>query len=119
MYWAYAIVVTFLLAMLLMDDNSLVKEVSFTKFEQYVETGGVTKITVYTNTNKAEAIVTDSLGSKIFRAEQFQPGKGIQAKVETDIPSADKIQDQIDLWRQEGVFKGEVNYTKAFCYTHL
>ena len=62
MYWAYAIIIVFLLGMLYLDDNSLTKDVSYSKFEQYVSTGGVKKITVFTNTNKAEAVVSDSLG---------------------------------------------------------
>ncbi|MDE5751776.1 MAG: ATP-dependent metallopeptidase FtsH/Yme1/Tma family protein [Duncaniella sp.] len=52
MYWAYAIIIVFLLGMLYIDNNSLTKDVSFTKFEQYVGTGGVDKITVFTNTNR-------------------------------------------------------------------
>ena len=117
MYWAYAIIIVFLLGMLYIDDNSLTKDVSFTKFEQYVNSGGVEKITVYTNTNRAEAVVSDSLAQKIFHESQFQPGKGIVAHIVTDIPSADKMQDQIDVWRTEGKFKGEVNYEKSSDYS--
>ena len=64
MYWAYAIIIVFLLGMLYIDDNSLTKDVSYSKFEQYVESGGVKKITVFTNTNRAEAEVSDSLDRK-------------------------------------------------------
>lgn len=117
MYWAYAIIIVFLLGMLYIDDNSLTKDVSFTKFEQYVSSGGVEKITVFTNTNRAEAVVSDSLASKIFHESQFQPGKGTVAHIITDIPSADKMQDQIDAWREEGTFKGEVNYEKSSDYS--
>ncbi len=119
MYWAYAIIIVFLLGMLYIDDNSLTKDVSFTKFEQYVGTGGVDKITVYTNTNKAEGVISDSLARTIFHESQYQPGKGTVAHIVTDIPSADKLQDQIDVWRSEGKFKGEVNYEKSSDYTSI
>lgn len=119
MYWAYAIIIVFLLGMLYIEDNSMSKEVSFTKFEQYVKSGGVDKINVFTNTNRAEGIVSDSLAQTIFHESQFQPGKGSTAKVVTDIPSADKLQDQIEKWRQEGVFKGEVNYEKSSDYSSI
>ncbi len=119
MYWAYAIIVVFLLGMLYIDDNSLTKEVSFTKFEQYVNSGGVEKITVFTNTSRAEAVVSDSLAQKIFHESQYQPGKGIVAHIVTDIPSADKMQDQIDAWRTDGKFKGEVNYEKSSDYSSI
>ena len=119
MYWAYAIIIVFLLGMLYIDNNSIAKDVSFTKFEQYVGTGGVEKITVFTNTNQAEAVLSDSLAATIFPESQYQPGKGALAKIVTDIPSADKLQDQIDLWRQDGKFKGEVNYEKSSDYSAL
>ena len=119
MYWAYAIIIVFLVGMLYIDDNSLTKDVSFTKFEQYVATGGVDKITVYTNTNRAEAVVSDSLARTIFHESQYQPGKGVVAHIVTDIPSADKLQDQIDQWRADGKFKGEVTYVKPSGYNSV
>lgn len=119
MYWAYAIIIVFLLGMLYIDNNSLTKDVSFTKFEQYVGTGGVDKITVFTNTNKAEGVLSDSLARTIFHESQYQSGKGNVAYIVTDIPSADKLQDQIDVWRSEGKFKGEVNYEKSSDYTSV
>lgn len=119
MYWAYAIIIVFLLGMLYIDNNSLTKDVSFTKFEQYVGTGGVDKITVFTNTNKAEGVLSDSLARTIFHESKYQSGKGTVAYIVTDIPSADKLQDQIDVWRSEGKFKGEVNYEKSSDYTSV
>ncbi len=119
MYWAYAIIIVFLIGMLYIDNNNLTKDVSFTKFEQYVGTGGVDKITVFTNTNKAEGMLSDSLARTIFHESQYQSGKGTVAYIVTDIPSADKLQDQIEVWRAEGKFKGEVNYEKSSDYTSI
>ncbi len=119
MYWAYAIIIVFLLGMLYIDDNSLTKDVSYSKFEQYVESGGVKKITVFTNNNRAEAEVSDSLASTIFHEAQFKPGSGTVAHIITDIPSADKMKDQIDAWSEAGKFNGEVNYEKSSDYTSV
>ncbi len=119
MYWAYAIIIVFLLGMLYIDGDSLSKDVSFTKFEEYVGSGGVEKINVFTNTNRAEAILSDSLAKTVFHESQYQSGNGVVAKIETDIPSADKLQDQIDVWRSEGKFKGEVNYEKSSDYSTI
>ena len=119
MYWAYAIIIVFLLGMLYIDDNSLTKDVSYSKFEQYVESGGVKKITVFTNTNRAEAEVSDSLASTIFHEAQFKPGSGTVAHIITDIPSADKMKDQIDAWSEAGKFNGEVHYEKSSDYTSV
>lgn len=119
MYWAYAIIIVFLLGMLYLDDNSLTKDVSYSKFEQYVSTGGVKKITVFTNTNKAEAVVSDSLARSIFNENQYNPDAGIEARIITDIPSADKMKDQIDAWMADGKFSGEVNYEKTSDYSSI
>lgn len=119
MYWAYAIIIVFLLGMLYLDYNSLTKDVSYSKFEQYVSTGGVKKITVFTNTNKAEAVVSDSLARSIFNENQYKPDAGIEARIITDIPSADKMKDQIDAWMADGKFSGEVNYEKTSDYSSI
>ena len=119
MYWAYVIVIAFLVGMLYIDDNSLTKEVSYSKFEQYVGTGGVKKIVVFTNKNQAEAFLTDSLASKVFHEKQFTSGKGQTAKILTDIPSADKLQDKIDEWQSTGKFTGEVKFERSSDYTSL
>lgn len=118
-YWLYAIILVFLVGMLYLDDNLLTKEVSYTKFEQYVSSGGVTKITVFTNTNRAEAVLNDSLAAKVFNDKQFKAGDGVVARIETDIPSADKVQDQIEAWRTDGKFNGEVKYEKSSDYSAL
>lgn len=118
MYWAYAIIIVFLLGMLYLDDT-LTKDVSYSKFEQYVSTGGVKKITVFTNTNKAEAVVSDSLARSIFNENQYKPDAGIEARIITDIPSADKMKDQIDAWMADGKFSGEVNYEKTSDYSSI
>ena len=118
MYWAYAIIVVFLITMLYLDDNSMTKDVSYTKFEELVSSGGVKKITVFSNTNKAEAFLSDSLAQEVFKP-QFEAGKSMTASIMTDIPSADKLQESIDKWREEGKFSGEVNYEKSADYTSL
>lgn len=119
MYWAYAIIILFLLGMLYVDGTSIEKEVSYTKFKEYVATGGVGEITVFSNTNKAEAVLSDSLARSVFKESQYKGDKGTIAKIITDIPSADKFEDQIDLWNQEGVKHGEVKYDKSSDYGSL
>lgn len=113
MYWMYAIVAVFLIGLLYFDnDLSITREnVSSTKFSQMVESGGVTKIIVYTNTGEAEAFLNDSLAAKEFPRE-YKAGSGRQAAVTASFSSADKLQDMIDRWNQEGVFKGEVKFEK-------
>lgn len=116
MYWAYAIVIAFLVGMLYIDDNSASKDVSYSDFERYVSTGGVKSIIVYSNKNEAEAVLTDSLARKVFHEKQIN---GQTAKIHTQIPSPDKLQDKIDEWEESGKFKGDVKFEKTSDYTSL
>lgn len=112
-YWMYAILVVFLAGALYLDNNSITKDVSYSEFEKYVTQGGVKKIIIFSKKNEAQAVLTDSLASAIFHESQYQRDAGVEAKVATDIASADYLQKQIDSWKQEGVFKGEVQYEKS------
>lgn len=111
LYWMYAIVIIFLVAMLYLDDNTATKEVSYSDFEDYVTDGGVDKIIIYTNKDEAIAFINDSLASKIFHKDQIK--NGAEYRIITDIPSADKLQDKIDDWNNTGVFTGSVKYEKS------
>lgn len=112
MYWMYAIVIIFLVGILYFDDNSMTREVSYSKFETYVADRGVSKIIVYSNKNEAEAFLTDSMARVVF-PNAYDSKSGVTAKILTDIPSADKLQDKIDQWQEEGVFTGEVKFEKS------
>jgi len=118
-YWMYAIVLLFLFGMFYMDSNTITKEVDYNVFEKYVEEGGVSKIIIYTNKDKAEAVLTDSLAQKVFNESQLQKKGEAEAKVVTDIGSVDHLQTQIDRWKSQGVFKGDVKYEKSSDFTGL
>ncbi len=110
LYWMYAIIILVLVGLYYLDQNSITKPVTYSEFEKYVTDGGVEKIVVYTNKNEAEAFITDSLASKIFAPSQYTQGTNQEVKISTAIPSADKLQDKIDQWQEEGVFTGSVSF---------
>ncbi len=116
LYWMYGLITLGLLSMYMLGDQSLTREMSLTEFEKTVKTGGVTKIIVYNNNNEAEAVLGDSLARVVFQAENFEPKKGLVAKVKTNIPSSDKFDEKIEGWKAEGVFKGEVDYDNSSGY---
>lgn len=107
-YWMYAIVLIFLGGMLFLGNNGVEQEVDYSKFEEYVEQGGIKSITVYSNKDEATAIVSDSLANKIFPNSD-----GATAIIKTKTPPAETLQDKIDHWKETGVFKGDVKYEKA------
>lgn len=118
-YWMYAILLVFLAGALYLDSNTITKEVSYSEFEKYVTSGGVKKIIIISKKNEAEAVLTDSLASTIFHESQYRRDAGIDARVATDIASADYLQKQIDVWKQQGVFTGEVQYEKSSDFSSI
>ncbi|MCM1110379.1 MAG: ATP-dependent zinc metalloprotease FtsH [Clostridium sp.] len=117
MYWMYAIVIAFLLALLYIDDNSLRKEVDITQFEKYVEDGGVSKIVVITNKKIAEGTLTAKYADKVFGDKHADTGG--EAVISTAIPSADKFYDKIEKWQSEGKFTGKVEYQQGSDWTGM
>ncbi len=115
LFWMYAIILIVLVGLFYLDDNSITKQVSYSEFESYiVKDHGIDKIIVFSDKRQAEGYLTDSLASKLFPG-QYQAGKGIQATVITDIPSADKLDSKIDYWKEIGAFPehGEVKYDRG------
>ena len=121
-FWMYGLIILFLLSMLWMNqDGTVAQEVNWTRFENIVSQGGVKSITVYRSKNKAEALLTDSVAQEVFKGQAAEPSSspfGVGASAATDkisaqIPSADKFDDYVKTWREQGVFTGEVKYVEG------
>ena len=113
MYWMYAIVFLFLLAVFYFDENTITKDVDYSQFQTYIEKDhGIKKIVVYSDKKEVEGYLTDSLASVLFPG-QYERSKGTEAKVVSNIPSADKLDSKIDYWRANGMFTGEVKYENS------
>lgn len=129
MFWMYAIILLFLAGIFYLDENSITKEVSFTEFEKIVAPvqtdsvhpvkSGVERIIVQTSKKKAEAILSDSLAATQFPSSQFKQGSGMEAKIVTQIPSADSFQSYIKQWNAEGRYTGDVKYEESSNFTSL
>jgi cell division protease FtsH len=59
------------------------------------------------------------LAAKVFHSSQYKKSTGVEAKIVTDIPSADKLDTKIDQWRNQGAFTGEVKYERNGSMTSL
>lgn len=114
LWWMYAIVFLFLAGIFYFDNNSVNKQVTYSQFEQFIEQDkGITKIVVYTDKKLVEGFLTDSLAKEVFRGSGYEAGKGVKASVEANIPSADKLSEKIDQWREQGLFTGDVEYEQS------
>ena len=120
-FWMYGLMILFLVSFYyLYQDGGYAQEVKWTQFENIVAKGGVKSITVYSNKNEAEAVLSDSLAKVVFKdlkeapSTRFDKNAAAQpTKISTQIPSTDKFEGKIEQWRQEGVFTGDVDYKQA------
>lgn len=122
--WMYGIIILFLLSMIWFDTGGdVAHEVNWTQFENIVKKGGVKSITVYSNKNIAEAVLSDSLAQVVFKDNKpasspiFGGTQGTSNKISAQIPSSDKFEDNVKEWKEQGVFDGEVKYDTAADYS--
>ncbi|MDE6295463.1 MAG: ATP-dependent zinc metalloprotease FtsH [Muribaculaceae bacterium] len=101
MYWMYALIVLSLLGLYYFQDNQLVVEVDWTKFEQAALAGDISKIQVFSESGIAEGTLT----KQGIKNQKIETNNGLldtsDAKIKAVIPSAGKIQDKIDSWNEE------------------
>ena len=116
-FWMYGLIVIFLVTFYYMNqDGGMSQEVKWTQFENIVNKGGVKSITVYSNKNQAEAVLSDSLAKVVFKdapSPVVGGGSTPPNRIVTSIPSADKFDERIEQWKQDGVFNGDVDYKQA------
>ncbi len=110
-FWLYAIILAVLIGLYMVNNESYTKEVSWTDFEKYVQEGKVSDIVVISNKRIAEGTLTDSVAQSEFQG--YKQSTTSKARIVTQIPSNDKIQEKIDQWQADGVFNGNVNYEEG------
>lgn len=111
LYWIYLLIAVSLIGLYYMNDESASKEISWTKFCEIAEEGGVKEVTVYSNKDYLNAVLTDSMAVKIFERPLEKLGKS--PKVSVNIPSADQFDKVAAEWREKHDFKAPINYEKS------
>ena len=111
LYWIYLLIAVSLIGLYYMNDESASKEISWTKFCEIAEEGGVKEVTVYSNKDYLIAVLTDSMAVKIFERPLEKLGKS--PKVSVNIPSADQFDKVAAEWREKHDFKAPINYEKS------
>jgi cell division protease FtsH len=114
----YAIIIIFMASIYYFDNNQVNQEVSFSKFEEYVNNGGIKKLVVYTDKKEIKAVLNDSLASAIYK-NGYTKGAGVEAKISTNFSTTDRIDQKIDAWRANGAFNGEVKYDRSSDFTSI
>ncbi|MBQ6653177.1 MAG: ATP-dependent zinc metalloprotease FtsH [Prevotella sp.] len=124
-FWMYGLMALFLCMMLWMySDGGVPQEVSWTQFDSIVNQGGVKSMTVYTNKDYLEAVLTDSVAKQLNKtakpAEAPMLGQQRPNNVVTaQIPSSDKFDDKAQQWKADGVYTGTIKYDKASDYSNI
>ena len=111
MYWMYFFIGIFLIGMFYLDNDSQSKVVDYTEFRTILANDGVESIEI--NGTVATAKLTEKAAK-----EQFKDYKtGAKATVECNIPSGEKLQNELDELEAEGKFKGSVKYENGSSFT--
>ena len=125
-FWMYGLIIIFLLSVYWLNmDGGVTREVSWTQFEKIVKDGGVQSITVYSNKNLAEAILSDSAAQRVAKelpavpSTTFGNQQPVSNKISAHVPSADKFDERVDAWKEQGVFNGEIKYDQISDYSSL
>lgn len=98
-YWIYAVALAILMGMWFFGQNTAVKEVSWSDFQQYVRENRVQSIVVYSNKGTAEAVVREESVSHIFGEDAKKVGRTPVIMVEG--ASAEAIAEFIDTVKTE------------------
>ena len=110
--WLYAIIMAVILGIYWSNDMTTSREVTWTKFKEYVEMGGVDSIVVYSNKQEANAFLKDSLANVMFKDVKRQQ-HSTAPHISTQIPSNEKFDQFIDEVNTSGAFQGQVRYATA------
>ena len=110
-FWMYAAIIIGLFARYYFQDSSQVQKVNWTEFEDAAGKGYITKITVNMQDNSATATVTEQGAKSLKFKDTNVPG---DKKINTIIPSSEKLQDKIDAWNVALVQEGKPEIVVAY-----
>ncbi|MBQ7822565.1 MAG: ATP-dependent zinc metalloprotease FtsH [Bacteroidaceae bacterium] len=110
LYWLYSIITFMLIAVYVMNDNAVSKEVSWSEFEKIAKEGGIKEITVFSNKEIAEASIVDSVALQVFPKEDKL---GRKTRIYTTIPSSDSFAESVKDWQKSYGFTAQVKYEKS------
>lgn len=106
--WIYGLIIAVLIGSWFLNDNTPVKEVPYSTFEEYVKNGIVERISVYSAKNYLEARVDSNSIKKVFGSKADVYKK--ERKISVQIPSVDEFSKFINKAKEDNLYKGIVDY---------
>ncbi len=107
-YWVYAIVLAILMGMWFFGQDTTVKEIKWSEFQQYVRDNRIKSVVVYNNKETAEAIVREESVPHIFGDDANRVGRTPVILVKGSSPDA--ISEFIDSVKEERNYDIEVRF---------
>lgn len=107
-YWVYAIVLTILMGMWFFGQDTTVKEVKWSEFQEYVRDNRIRSVVVYNNKETAEAIVREESIPYIFGDDANRVGRTPVIRVKGSSPDA--ISGFIENVKEEQNYDIEVRF---------
>lgn len=106
--WIYGLIIAVLIGSYFFNDNTPVKEVPYSTFEEYVKNGMVERISVFSAKNYLEARVDSNAVKKVFgtKADVYKKDR----KISVQIPSVDEFSKFINKAKEDNLYKGIVDY---------
>ncbi len=107
-YWIYGIVLAMIMGMWIFGQDTSVKEVKWSDFQEYVRDNRVKSVVVYSNKETAEALVREESISHVFGDDA---GKAVRTPlILIKVPSTDAISEFIDTVKAEKNYDIEVRF---------
>jgi len=115
--WIYGIIIAVLIGSYFFNDTPPAKDVPYSTFEEYVKTGIVEKIDVFSAKNMLEAKVTEKSIPTVFgkNAEIYKK----ERKISVRIPSVEEFSKFINKAKDENLYKGIVDYQVSRDYIEM
>lgn len=107
-YWIYAVALAILMGMWFFGQDTTMKEVNWSDFQNYVSDNRIKSIVVYSNKGTAEAVVREESVSHIFGEDADKVGK--MPVITVEAASAESISEFIDTVKREENYDIEVRF---------
>ncbi len=112
--WLYTIIALMLLGLWWTNQGTAINtEIAYDEFQNYVESGYVSKIIGYDD-NTVEVYIKPQSVGKVFRQDSLKVGRN--PMITTKVPSQDKLDEFVGKQREDGNFDGSLSYDKKKDY---
>jgi len=115
--WIYGIIMVVLIGSYFFNDTPPTKDVPYSTFEEYVKTGIVEKIDVFSTKNTLEAQVTEQSVTKVFGKNSEVYKK--ERKISVRIPSVEEFSKFINKAKENKLYNGVVDYKVSRDYIEM